>query len=232
MYALRGINNRYEGGTRSDFVVVGHPEYQLGKVRACSYGFPAGWDVSNVPMLPKRSAVADSFRRRGGSTRSLVKKLTSTTPRGSPRSRALAAAASQAVGRTGTDQQAASGVVESGLRSTSRNRPAKTAKEEFEEFLKVLSSPESLPLCLPSARLTGGSCNHLSSAGAVRHYERMNEEILTWAKRYQRDPVATRQELNLSQAWRYYADHLRRAAQQGAVLKSKGSASAPSFAHH
>lgn len=33
MYGLRLINNFYAdfAGTRSDFVVVGHPEYNLGK---------------------------------------------------------------------------------------------------------------------------------------------------------------------------------------------------------
>ncbi|CAK8990255.1 unnamed protein product [Durusdinium trenchii] len=40
MYGLRLINNFYAdfAGTRSDFVVVGHPEYNLGKVRS-DYGY-------------------------------------------------------------------------------------------------------------------------------------------------------------------------------------------------
>eukprot|EP00439_Symbiodinium_sp_Y106_P069603 s118_g12.t1 len=48
MYGLRGITNLYEGGTRSDYIVVAHPEFALGKVGSCR-GFGAKWDLSRVP---------------------------------------------------------------------------------------------------------------------------------------------------------------------------------------
>eukprot|EP00931_Biecheleriopsis_adriatica_P056609 TRINITY_DN33547_c0_g1_i2.p1 TRINITY_DN33547_c0_g1~~TRINITY_DN33547_c0_g1_i2.p1 ORF type:complete len:961 (-),score=175.95 TRINITY_DN33547_c0_g1_i2:103-2985(-) len=49
MYSLRSINNMYSefAGSRSDFIIVGHPEFQYGKVYSSSR-VPPGWDMRDV----------------------------------------------------------------------------------------------------------------------------------------------------------------------------------------
>lgn len=66
MHGLRGINNLFEGGTRSDFIILGNPEHSLGRVRSSAGRLP-GWDAG-VPPGPKRSIAADRLRRSGWGT--------------------------------------------------------------------------------------------------------------------------------------------------------------------
>lgn len=84
MYSLRSINNMYSehAGTRSDFIIVGHPEFQMGKVRSCTRGMPSGWDDRQIPSKPGRNiARARSFG-------ALVCQLTDMSPRGTLKERA------------------------------------------------------------------------------------------------------------------------------------------------
>mmetsp|Transcript_12996 Transcript_12996/g.29490 ORF Transcript_12996/g.29490 Transcript_12996/m.29490 type:complete len:206 (+) Transcript_12996:91-708(+) len=56
MYSLRVINNNYAdfAGDRSAFVVVGHPEFQLGKV-GTEQGLDRAWDQRKVRSHPARN---------------------------------------------------------------------------------------------------------------------------------------------------------------------------------
>mmetsp|Transcript_24480 Transcript_24480/g.68780 ORF Transcript_24480/g.68780 Transcript_24480/m.68780 type:complete len:245 (+) Transcript_24480:140-874(+) len=89
MYALRGINNNYAdfAGSRSDFVVVGHPEFNLGR-NSADYGFPGGWDTSPIPRYPAKNAAGEKLRREGHGP--LVRRLTSQASPKPLKERALA----------------------------------------------------------------------------------------------------------------------------------------------
>mmetsp|Transcript_108645 Transcript_108645/g.306250 ORF Transcript_108645/g.306250 Transcript_108645/m.306250 type:complete len:207 (+) Transcript_108645:138-758(+) len=185
MYGLRGINNIYEGGSRSDFVVVGHPEYCLGRIRS-SKGLGKDWDVTQVPAYPKRSAAADRLRR-SGSTQILVKRLTNP-PHTSPRDRALAKTSQGVKMDHETDYRA-----------------------DFNKFLDALRSQENMPTFRAPDRVIAGSGNHIGSSGTCRHYELVREELADLADKLRRDPAGTERQLLVSDSWRYYATRLEQA---------------------
>mmetsp|Transcript_5037 Transcript_5037/g.14296 ORF Transcript_5037/g.14296 Transcript_5037/m.14296 type:complete len:199 (+) Transcript_5037:122-718(+) len=116
MYALRGINNMYSehAGHRSDFIIIGHPEFQNGKIRSATRGMPPAWDDRGIPSRPARNIA------RSRSTCALVGQLTATEQRGSLKERALE--------RT---------------RSARRPHPggAKMLGEDFDAFIVELMSP-------------------------------------------------------------------------------------------
>mmetsp|Transcript_70623 Transcript_70623/g.199345 ORF Transcript_70623/g.199345 Transcript_70623/m.199345 type:complete len:221 (-) Transcript_70623:73-735(-) len=218
MYSLRGINNMYEGGSRSDFVILGHPEYQLGRIRAGTHGYGEGWDTTPIPTYPKRSSVCDKLRRSG--SESLLCRLRNPEPRPKPRARALAAAAAVAVSSP-----------TSGSASVAAPR---SAHLQFEDFIEALSSPSGPPRCEGTARITSGAGNHLGSAGTCRHYARINEELAELVARLKLDSEGTRRDLQASQSWMYYAGQLHHARKQAnrRQVAATRTASTPSFVAH
>mmetsp|Transcript_132918 Transcript_132918/g.384292 ORF Transcript_132918/g.384292 Transcript_132918/m.384292 type:complete len:216 (-) Transcript_132918:27-674(-) len=192
MHGLRGINNLFEGGTRSDYIIVGHPEHSLGRERTTAACYK-GWDTTPIPTLPKRSIAADRLRS-SGSTQVLVQKLSSTGQRPPPRERALAAtAASRALPRAASSPDIRGGV---------------------DAFLQALSRPGGPPRSTTGVHVTSGVGNHLGSSGTCRHHARISQELTDLAERFRFDPDGTRRDLVASDAWRYYADYLANATRQ------------------
>ncbi|CAE8672290.1 unnamed protein product, partial [Polarella glacialis] len=85
MYGLRSINNMYSehAGSRSDFLIMGDPQFQFGKVHSCTKGYHASWDARPVPAHPRKNMA------RARSTGDLVKQLYAPGPIGLLKERAL-----------------------------------------------------------------------------------------------------------------------------------------------
>lgn len=75
-------------GSRSDFIIVGHPEFQMGKVHSDTYGFPSAWDTRQRMHLRHSPA-------RSRSTVALLGNLTATEQRPTLKARALERSMSQ-----------------------------------------------------------------------------------------------------------------------------------------
>lgn len=199
MFALRQINNNYSdfAGTRSDFVVVGHPEYQGGKVPSES-GYGTGWDTTDVKRLPKRSPAADRLRSTGFSRH--VRRIAEVPvePRQTLKERALA--------RSRSSPQLAS------ASSSSHGFAAGGggSRHEFDAFLAEMGSPDKLPPCSPN-RTSAGFCNHLRSQPVCKHYAAVQEDLKDLRARLKVAPESTKVELLTDDAWRYYAAHLNQA---------------------
>lgn len=253
MFALRGINNNYKdfAGTRSDFVVVGHPEFNLGKERAV-YGYPDCWDTTNVRCRPKRNPVAERLRRPGNTVEHL-RHLTEVhnEPRPGLKARAFARVRSspELSGRGGTSpggggpQGGASPSVLAAAamagrsamapleRSTSTSNfgrgppPPRELRGNFAAFLEDLTS-RTLPACGPK-RVTAGFGNHSRSQPVCTHYERMRDELAALRVRLRLSPEATRQELLEDGSWRYYAEFLEAARRDEAKVRRTCQKAAP-----
>eukprot|EP00929_Paragymnodinium_shiwhaense_P119065 TRINITY_DN90954_c0_g1_i1.p1 TRINITY_DN90954_c0_g1~~TRINITY_DN90954_c0_g1_i1.p1 ORF type:complete len:215 (-),score=45.95 TRINITY_DN90954_c0_g1_i1:108-752(-) len=191
MYGLRKINNMYEGGTRSDFVVVGHPEYQMGAVRAAR-GYDAKWDTTPIPMLPAKSVAKDRLRQSGSAQ--LLQRL--RAPLEDPPTR------ERAQGRSAKEY------------ANSRKALAGDLRADFDRFIAAMKS-EALPTYQGGDRITSGAGNHLADAGACRHYKIVNDELADLAARLKRQPEVTEYELLATDSWRYYALRLEQARRRG-----------------
>jgi len=202
MYHLRGINNLYRGGNRTDFLIVGHPEFTRGKVPS-GFGLGPGWDMG------------EDRNRRGGCGAKL------------PRHEAV-------VDRLGTvPQSKAPGLKERAIaRSRSagdlaaRRVPARNLDNlGYEDLLRVLADPGSLPLCGPNSagRATGGATNHLNSQGTCKHYASIREDLLDVANRLKSEPEATAEELLLTGAWKYYAQQISQASRRQKHVRAQSS---------
>mmetsp|Transcript_10941 Transcript_10941/g.22290 ORF Transcript_10941/g.22290 Transcript_10941/m.22290 type:complete len:226 (+) Transcript_10941:118-795(+) len=196
MFALRQINNNYSdfAGTRSDFCVVGHPEFNLGKVGA-ELGYGHGWDNTNVKSLPKRSPAVERFRSSGGLSKHIRQVAeVPTGPRQSLKERALTRSRS-------SPQMAGSGT---------HGRGAPTGGDAFDAFVAEMGSTEKLPPCSPN-RTVAGFANHTRSQPVCKHYASVQEELKDLRTRLRASPEATKGELLADDSWKYYAAHLEQA---------------------
>lgn len=194
MYGLRLINNFYAdfAGTRSDFVVVGHPEYNLGKVRS-DYGYKEGWDTTGIPSIPGRSLPGDRIHKMG--TGKYLKALAKPEVKPKYKERVLAKSRSEPQVRRGDEPQG-------------------DINSFFEELLMV----DKLPPCLPN-RLTAGWANDMRSQAVMKHYSSVQEELESLRDRVQRSPEVVKAELETDDAWRYYALHFKQAQKNDAQLR-------------
>lgn len=213
MYGLRGISNFYEGGTRSDFIVVAHPEYALGKVGSCR-GFDQKWDQSQVPTRPPAGPSTLRLRNAGADLLERISVPLQTLP--NPRDRVIAKAVS----------------AQSITRSPMRLAPVDT---DFQAFLHALR--EVLGDSEPShfrrtreedvkgkalgyeGRLTSGYFNNITEAGVSSHRRGTHESLLDLARRYASDPEAVACELRLNGSWRYWARELQSVIRQHRTLE-------------
>jgi hypothetical protein len=214
MEALRLIKNPFEGGSRSDFVIVGHPEYHCGRAGIDHLGGEGRevlrkFDRTSVPMKPIRSAVVDRFKAQGGTQRALIKRL-STVAHASPKERALSKG---------------SGGAEGSLKVF-----ASDVRMDFDRFLSLVRSPEVLRSCA-SSRITAGSANHLGSSGACRHHERLQGELADLAERLRRDPTGSERDLLMNDSWRYYAVILEQARRRSLPLRARDDVATKSLPH-
>lgn len=214
MYGLRKINNNYEGGLRGDFVVIGHPEYNLGR-EASSGGYSKEWDTTGTPVYPKRSPAADRLRRSGSAQLWRHLREVPTEPRPGLKERAAKRSASAASVEQAKFLQG-------------------DVRLDFDEFMKALKSPDLLAKTLPTCRVEAGCGNHIGTAGGSRHYEVCREEIEYLCDRMRRDPVGTERDLLVSDSWRYWAKKLEQArrrhrANQQQLRRSNAAAAAHRF---
>eukprot|EP00434_Breviolum_minutum_P004622 symbB.v1.2.004073.t1/scaffold200.1/size464218/3 len=202
MYGLRLINNFYAdyAGTRSDFVVVGHPEYNLGKVQS-DYGYKEGWDTSGIPSIPGRSIPGDRIQKMG--TGKYLKALAKPEAKPKYKERVLAKSRSEPQVRRIGDEPGG----------------------DIDTFFQELLSVDKLPPCTPN-RLTAGWANDQRSQSVMKHYTSVQEELESLRRRVRRSPEAVKVELQVDDAWRYYALHLKQAKKNDMQLrqvKSKAS---------
>lgn len=194
MYGLRTINNQYKdfAGTRSDFVVVGHPEFCLGK-QGSNQGYDACWDQTQVRMRPARNIARDrSFQK-------LVADVSSPKPWQTLKEKALE--------RRSRSAASLSSPCSPGY-SSGQSSPARS--DGFDQFIKTLSSEKGPPTCKLS-RASGGYSNHMRSLGPCKHYADMDEHIADIRRKLEFAPDATREELKSGDTWKYYALHLEQA---------------------
>eukprot|EP00929_Paragymnodinium_shiwhaense_P075389 TRINITY_DN3853_c0_g1_i1.p1 TRINITY_DN3853_c0_g1~~TRINITY_DN3853_c0_g1_i1.p1 ORF type:complete len:226 (+),score=47.38 TRINITY_DN3853_c0_g1_i1:161-838(+) len=197
MYGLRCMNNLYKehAGSRGDFIIVGHPEWQNGKVSKPS---PL-WDPSMPRCHPRNSPAAQRLRQSGEAA--LVKRLTQDLP-GSPRpQRGLEKARSKNLSR-------------------SFSTPDMSGSQAFESFVERLTTAASGGEALPRIKnagtpliIGGGGTNDLGERGACRHYNSLSEELTGLADRLRREPERTRQLLEDSGSWKYWNHQLAVAEQ-------------------
>ena len=206
MYGLRGISNFYEGGTRSDFIVVAHPEYALGKVGS-SRGFDQKWDLSQVPTRPPAGPHTLRLRNCGADMLERVSVPLQTLP--NPRDRVLAKKAmSESVlpapqPAMDTDFQA----FLSGLRDVLGDSEPSHFRRTREEDVKGKALGYE-------GRLTSGYFNNITEAGIASHRRGTHESLLDLARRYVTDPEAVACELRLNGSWRYWATELKAVLRQ------------------
>lgn len=212
MWALRNINNNYSdfAGTRSDYVIVGHPEFNLGKAygNQDAPGFDNG-GAKPHPMNRHQFKTTDDQNLH-------IKRMTNATPKASYKERALTRHRSAPmVGRAAASSP---GGLSSSSPSTKAAAAALDMQGQFEAFLATMTSLEELPGYSPS-RITSGYANHIGSQPVVRHYQRIQEDLAELRQRLRKHPEATRAELQANKSWKHYAEHLAKARQQEAQTK-------------
>ncbi|CAK9022317.1 unnamed protein product [Durusdinium trenchii] len=199
--ASGGITNLYEGGTRSDYIVVAHPEYALGRVGS-GRGFDQKWDQSKVATRPPGGPMTLRLRDAGAELLQRVTVPLQTLP--NPRERVLAKKCSSA-GRIGQklpgldqDFQAFLHVLRSVLGDAEPSHFRRTRDEDV----------QSRPLGY-DGRLTSGYFNNITEAGVSSHRRQTHDCLLELARRYVSDPEAVACELRLNGSWRYWARELQ-----------------------
>lgn len=107
----------------------------------------------------------------------------------------------------------------------SRSEPQLAARKvgdepggDIDTFFQELMSIDKLPPCTPN-RLTAGWANDLRSQAVMKHYSSVQEELESLRGRVQRSPDAVKVELEVDDAWRYYALHLKQAKKNDLQLR-------------
>ncbi|CAE7373897.1 unnamed protein product [Symbiodinium sp. CCMP2456] len=197
MYGLRLINNFYAdfAGTRSDFVIVGHPEYNLGKAQS-DYGYKEGWDNRPIPSKPGRSLPGDRIQRKGKAA--YLEALAKPPCKASYKERALAKSQSDTQVRARASGRDAGGTIDT--------------------FLEELQAMEKLPPCSPN-RLTSGWANDIRSQPVMKHYSAVQEDLEVLRRRLHRTPSAVKAELQQDDAWRYYDLYFQQAKKNGEQIR-------------
>eukprot|EP00933_Yihiella_yeosuensis_P063967 TRINITY_DN67251_c0_g1_i1.p1 TRINITY_DN67251_c0_g1~~TRINITY_DN67251_c0_g1_i1.p1 ORF type:complete len:244 (+),score=46.36 TRINITY_DN67251_c0_g1_i1:89-820(+) len=209
MYGLRSINNLYEAGSRSDFVIVGHPEFSRGRQTA-DKGYGPGWDTSQIPTYPKTGIAIARLARSGGSA-PLLKRITvelGTKPK--PQERVLAR----------KNQQ----VEEESLGKKSLSASKISLRSNFDAFVAALKEvvgdgsdadaqrrrrmDDGLPPIAAETRLVTGSGNHAGEASFVRHRQELHGGLYDIALRLKRNPEKTERDLLATDEWRFWAQEL------------------------
>lgn len=192
MYSLRSINNMYSehAGSRSDFIIVGHPEFTDGKVRCSERGLPNSWDTRPKPhMVPARARSTGAL---------LLRRLTEVQPSATYKERALE--------RKRGEQVAAA----SAAMSAQRLPPTR----DFNVFLDELSRSEperEFRADVADTRTPASHAGTVGYAAVCRHFSRIDGELGDLRTQFRRDPEGTRKKLRESGAWRYYAEHAEQA---------------------
>lgn len=203
MYTLRKINPHYveHADCRSDALVLQHPEFTGGKVRA-QYGPGKLWDETRPRCHPRRSPVADRVHRAG--SRELVRRVAQRTE--------------------DWRLDASRKTMRLDVRTPEVGRRAKT----FGEFIETLGAMDQLPdLASSTTGIRAGSSNNRKHIGPCRHYDSLHEELNAVRDRLKCQPEATKKLLIGTGSWKFWAEQLEQADQQRRktqqLTKSKSS---------
>ncbi|CAJ1422679.1 unnamed protein product [Effrenium voratum] len=199
-----GITNLYEGGTRSDYIVVAHPEFALGKVGS-SRGYSKKWDTSKIPTSPPGGPLALRLRRAGSGTLQRVTVPLQTLP--NPRERAMAkkavAPAPRCASPMDQDFQAFRHALQEVLGSSEPSHCRRTKDEDVQGRQMGFDH-----------RLTSGYFNNITEAPLACRRRDTTESLLELSRRLATEPQATERDLLRSGSWRYWAKELEKVLQQ------------------
>jgi len=196
MYSLRKINNQYAdfAGTRSDFLIVGHPEFNQGK-KGAEGGYSDKWDTTPNPCKLARSLPGDRMRREGSAAH--IRRLTDQSPKPSMKSRALS--------RSGSSSK------DPGQLSIASGG----SFQNVDAFMKDLSRSDSLPPVGMQVTAAGYG-NHIRSQPKCKHYSMVQDDLTDFRTRLKLDPDKVREDLLQDDTWRYLASHLEQARRREA----------------
>eukprot|EP00746_Dinoflagellata_sp_MGD_P017924 gnl/MRDRNA2_/MRDRNA2_141432_c0_seq1.p1 gnl/MRDRNA2_/MRDRNA2_141432_c0~~gnl/MRDRNA2_/MRDRNA2_141432_c0_seq1.p1 ORF type:complete len:211 (+),score=29.80 gnl/MRDRNA2_/MRDRNA2_141432_c0_seq1:83-715(+) len=180
MYDLRRINNHYPGGTRTDYIIVGHPAYQAGRTGAQQQadglkGYevnkrpqiqPGPWKHAMKPWLP-RARSSPQLQTGAVITRNCPGPITAALP------------------------------------------DSKDPKESATRLLDTLEEDlRSGPLKDHGQSTISGSCNHLQHSGVARHRTRVCQELTELVERARVDRESVVQDLVSTGAWKAWSEQL------------------------
>jgi hypothetical protein len=221
MYGLRRINNMYveHAGTRSDFIVVGHPEFNLGKMGSSS-GYGKGWVDSTPPCFPKVSPAVFNVIRKGGADKTYERLgIVTDGPAPNPRERALA-----------RSQSAAAAASDSSRRPTLDEADV---RHSCDAFLVAIKSPGTLPPFRHDLmRVTQGAGNHTVEGSGCRRLEHFEDELQDLMNKMRREPAETERDLRRTQSWKYYAHNLEMLRRREHTFQRRGRSSLPAIKKH
>lgn len=207
MYGLRSINNMYSehAGKRSDFIIVGHPEFQMGKVHSSTRRFPA-WDMRPVPSKPGKSMAKNR------SVPTLVRQLSDPGPVGNLKARALQKHSSK------LEVLPAS--------------PRGTLVGSFEAFEKAMYDMAAYEQDAKYAReqrmrTAASYASNKSHSATCRNFASLHRELNDLRDKMEMEPEKTREALQSTSAWKYYAKHLEQALQLEMDLRRQRHQLAP-----
>lgn len=191
-------------GQRSDFIIVGHPEFQQGKVISNRSKFPL-WDSSPIPSKPGKHLA------RSRSTGALVQQLYSPGPVGQLKERALSKSAKSTMKVLPSSPRGTLG------NSFSAFEKALMEQGESEETFQKHGDPGK-KLEQPRRSAAGVAQNKGHSA-TCRNFASLHSDMMAIRDRLKADPKGTRKQLLSTGAWKYYATHLEQDRQLEDQLK-------------
>lgn len=209
MYGLRSINNMFSefAGHRSDFVIIGHPEFQHGKIRSCTRGLGAGWDTRPTASHPRKSLA------RSRTTSALLGDLTAAEPKQPLKTRALDRAAVMKA-----KAEVSAPISQPGYLGLS-----------FDAFWDelVASTPQESAVVHQMPKSAASHAKSNSWQPACRHFTAVENDIDAIKKRVQDNPGRTRQYLLDTGSWKYFANHMEQAKRIESHLKRECERNAP-----
>eukprot|EP00440_Ansanella_granifera_P035608 gb/GFBE01038626.1/.p1 GENE.gb/GFBE01038626.1/~~gb/GFBE01038626.1/.p1 ORF type:complete len:224 (+),score=50.33 gb/GFBE01038626.1/:1-672(+) len=206
MYSLRGINNMFSehAGTRSDFIIVGHPEFREGKVTSCSREFSA-WDNRKQPTRPAKCIA------RTRSNPVLTQQLYSPGPIGSLKERAL----SKSMSKMEVLPASPRGGISSSF-------------DAFEKALReVAKFEEAAPKREQKLRTAANVATAKGHSATCRNFAQLHKEVRDIQEKLKANPKQTRENLIATGAWKYYATHLEQTRQLESQLRRDRQKAAP-----
>jgi len=189
MYSLNGMGGRhfaFFAGDRSDFIVLRHPEYTLGRLGS-EQGVPAFWDNRKAPhaspIVPNASAT--------------TKQLYASQRLGSPRLRGQEARKPPLKDRALARSKSASDVASSQVMQ---------GNENVDSFIKALTAPGSLPSVHKNPH------NMQCMSPATKHFMNKRDQLgdikkalLIAGMQGCRDVDDIKRDLERKKSWQYHA---------------------------
>jgi len=224
MYGLRHINNNFKehAGSRSDFIILGHPEFQDGKVRSELKGMDRNkWDTERRTVPGSHVARTEPIRlgRKSRSAAELVHNVSFPEPRPSFQDRAKqrpdrgVVKIEQPPGRDFNEFLAQLTAPEDSSAALSTHTQSGTVNFSHQRCRSHMKPEEMTPAMARTApmRNTHTYANSLGWAHTCRHYAGVHDELLELRQKYIANPEKAVRELLRADTWRYYASHLQQA---------------------